>query len=90
MNKSNIASFYVPKEDHKIWDEAEILAKALGISRGKLICLLLRKVINDPKTEISIPYLLESLDARRREVLHNLFDRLASTERPADTTDVNR
>jgi antitoxin component of RelBE/YafQ-DinJ toxin-antitoxin module len=72
--KNNISCIYVPPEDHKVWQEAEILSKLLGISRSKLICILLRKAlenVNSP-TEVSISNVVESISQRSREILYEL------------------
>lgn len=74
MNKNNISSIYIPEQDHKLWEEAEILARLLGTTRSKLICTLLRKVMENASTttEVSFTNIFERLPERSRQILHEL------------------
>lgn len=91
MNKSNIGTVYVPPKDHKVWDESDTIARALGMSRSELIVQLLRKVCNvDSKAEVSIAHESLAVQERARKVLFELLDSKPAAEGQADATDVDR
>jgi antitoxin component of RelBE/YafQ-DinJ toxin-antitoxin module len=81
MNKHNISSIYIPQEDHQTWNEAEILAKLLGMTRSKLVCILLRKAltnVNTP-TEVSVTDIAQHIPERSRQILYELSNKLKAT-----------
>lgn len=79
-------NIHVKDDDRKIWEEAEVLAKALGISRSQLIMDYLRKTTQDAEAQVLIADQSRSLRDRARALLSGISERGSNPQRPADAT----